>query len=418
MVTGMGSGQDARVIGEGDGGERCDRPVAVRRPDIHEPTDSRCIAGSGHFVEHVRVGPVQEHGDDVTRLGGTGHEVAEDDAVLLDESDILWGARRCAASEQLENRGGQVDQAAARLDLAQRPDASSGRDERRACLHDAEGAVLAEMTSLVAPEVGSGVQHHQVGCRRMIEQLSQVFQCMRIRVLAAARVGCRSFLGQAAEMPGVLSCDRTLPADRLGVEDPVRCGARPRPGRVPVEAQVPVAGRNLVLAGSGGPGDQINDGLQRFSEQHGQRSVPGCTSGLRKRGPGHTWDFCIRGERAGPEARCVTGSTASRFPALPVSGSMRATTTCSTPTARSDRRRGGHEADVIRRAPPSSWLAVAIGLWAAPYIVDAWPPRTSVSSRRLVEPSRSRARTRSTSPSSAPPSSTWSRTTSTSPTHC
>ena len=54
---------------------------------------------------------------------------------------------------------------------------------------------------------------------------------------------------------------------------------------------------------------------------------------------------------------------------------------------------------------------------AAPDIVDGWPPRTSGSSRRRVEPSRSRARTRSTSPSWAPRSSIWSRTTSRSPTH-
>ena len=64
-------------------------------------------------------------------------------------------------------------------------------DERRPRLHDAERAVLAPMAALVLPVVRGGVQHAEVGRRRMVEELRDVVVGERVRVGVARRDGGR-----------------------------------------------------------------------------------------------------------------------------------------------------------------------------------------------------------------------------------
>jgi hypothetical protein len=119
---------------------------------------------------------------------GLGNDFSDDDTVLVHESRTRWAAWAWGAAEQLEDRGSHIDQSARSINESNWSDACPGRDERRPRLHDAEGAMLTEMTALITPVVSSRVEHEEVRGGGMIEDLCEMVERVRIRVVPSTGI--------------------------------------------------------------------------------------------------------------------------------------------------------------------------------------------------------------------------------------
>ena len=173
------------------------------------------------------------------RPGRRVEHVVAHHAVLAGEVVAVVVGR---AAEELGDRGRDVDQAAGRGHDPVVAHALPRDHERGPGLHDPERAVLAAVTALVLPVVRAGVQHAQVGRRRMVEELRDVVVRERVRVAVARRIRVGELGGEADEPVGRLVGDRVLPAATGAL---VAVG----PGPDAPELDVPVGARRLVGVG-------------------------------------------------------------------------------------------------------------------------------------------------------------------------
>ena len=109
-------------------------------------------------------------------------------------------------------------------------DALAGDHERRARLHDAERPVLAPVPALVLPVVRGRVDHAQVGCGRMVEQLGDLLERERIGVVAPVGVRVGELGVEPGEMRRRLVGERVVALGGDGLEA-VRTCAGTQPGR-------------------------------------------------------------------------------------------------------------------------------------------------------------------------------------------
>ncbi len=138
----------------------------------------------------------------------------------------------------------------------------------RACTMP-ERTVLAAVTTLVLPVVGGGVQHAQVGRRRMVEELRDVVERVRVRVGVARRVRVGALRVETDEPVG------RLVGERIRTGDPgalVAVG----PGSGAAERHCARGARHLVgvvVARLDPTGHHVDDRRQLCVEQHVQRAV-------------------------------------------------------------------------------------------------------------------------------------------------
>ena len=133
-----------------------------------------------HRMEHVRVHAVEQEPDDVARTtGGRVEHVGAHLAVLPREVVTAVVGR---ATEQLGDRGRDVDEATGARHQTVVAHALARDHDQHARLHDAERTVLTAVASLVLPVVRGGVEHAQVGRSRVVEELRDVVERVRVRV--------------------------------------------------------------------------------------------------------------------------------------------------------------------------------------------------------------------------------------------
>ena len=124
------------------------------------------------------------------RPGRRVEHVGAHHAVLAGEVVAVVVGR---AAEELGDGGSDVDQAAGSRHDPVVAHALPRDDERGPGLHDPERPVLASVTALVLPVVGSGVEHAEVRRGRVVEQLRDVVVRERIGVARrATETGRRS----------------------------------------------------------------------------------------------------------------------------------------------------------------------------------------------------------------------------------
>ena len=93
-------------------------------------------------------------------------------------------------------------------------DPGTGDDEGGPGLGDPERPVLAEVAAGLGPVVGRGVLDDEVGCRRVVEELGQMVEGVRVGVGRPVGVGKGELLGQAGQVGGVLAGHGVLAAER------------------------------------------------------------------------------------------------------------------------------------------------------------------------------------------------------------
>ena len=202
---GMRAGDDRRVVGERDGGQRRHRAVTERDAHLDEARDVRRFAARAHVVEHVGVRAVEEERDHVARPLRRIEHVDERFAVL--DGDVrAVGAGR--AAEERGDRGRGVDQAGGAGDHTERLHALAADHHRRAGLHDPDRAVLAEVAALVFPVVRGRVDHAQVGRGRRVEELRGLRVRERVGVVVAVRVESGPLGLEPDELVGRLVAER------------------------------------------------------------------------------------------------------------------------------------------------------------------------------------------------------------------
>ena len=230
-------GEDRRVVRERDRRQARHRAVLVRGAHRHEPRDVRRLAPGGHVVEDVRVGAVEQEADHVPRPARREVEhVGAHDAVLAPQVGAV--VVRCDA-EQLADRRRDVDEPAAARDHAVVADALARDHERRPGLHDAGRSVLAPVAALVLPVVRRRVDHAEVRRGRVVEQLGDRVEGVRVGVDGPVRVGVCPLVGERGELVGRLVGEGV---DALAPETLVAVGA----GTGPPEGHGTVVGPRLV----------------------------------------------------------------------------------------------------------------------------------------------------------------------------
>lgn len=120
--------------------------------------------------------------------------------------------------------------------------------------------MLAPLAPVVLPVVGRGVQTHDVGCGRVVEELSDLVVGVGVGLLRARGPRCRTLGGKRREPVGGGVAERVAPFDvDLGVVPASVVGFTP-------EADGPVESTRLVAGPV--PGDHhVDDGFQRRIQQ-------------------------------------------------------------------------------------------------------------------------------------------------------
>ena len=134
--------------------------------------------------------------------------------------------------------------------------------------------MLTEVSALIPPVVGGAVQHHQIRCRRVVEELGEMVEGEGIRIGTTVRMGDGTLFLEPTERRWVLTRHRVLAA-----EHPLRVveGGSPiciRMGRDSGEPQVPVCGGDLVDVRLRRPCGKVDDRLERGGEEHLEDLVP------------------------------------------------------------------------------------------------------------------------------------------------
>ncbi len=219
--------------------------------------------------------------------GEVEHVVAHDAVLALEVVAVLVGS----AAQQLGDRGRDVDQppGARGTSPSLRTPLPAITNGARAWTMPSD-AVLTAVAALVLPVVRGGVQDAEVGRRRMVEQLRDVVERVRVRVGGARRVRVGALGVEPHETIGRLVGDRvgTGPAGAL-----VPVG----PGAGAPERHRPVGARDFVGATHIGarldpPRHHVDDRRQLRVEQHVERTVevtharkryfhPGCVTRRR-----------------------------------------------------------------------------------------------------------------------------------------
>ena len=146
--------------------------------------------------------------------------------------------------------------------------------------------MLPEMAALVRPVVGGRVQHDDVGCRRVVEDLGQVVVGMGVGVLAPDGMGQRPLGSQTAEVRRILTFDRVTAPERLGFEVPPRRPAARAVGS-PEETHVALDRGHVVFAVRRRPGSEVHDRCELSIEQHLEGPLSGGGTGRDEREVGH-----------------------------------------------------------------------------------------------------------------------------------
>ncbi len=136
-------------------------------------------------------------------------------------------------------------------------------------LDQAERAVLTDVAALVLPVVRGRVQNTEIGSGRGIEELGDVLERERVRVVAAMRMRPALLLGERRERAGRLVGERVVALDGYPLET-VRGAAKRDPA---------VVGARLVHAVSM-PADHVDDGIERTVAQDGEGSFGGGPRGV------------------------------------------------------------------------------------------------------------------------------------------
>ena len=187
-------------------------------------------------------------------------DVVADLAVLAADVRAVAGG---SEAEQLRDRRGHVDESRCPRHQPFGAHSFPGDDERRARLHHVERPVLAAMPALVRPVVGGRVDHAQVGRGGVVEELGDLREPERIRVLAAGRVGVGAFCFQPGELVG------GLVGERVGT---LACDLLVAAALGPPEADPPVVRTGLVRPVAREQ-DHVDDRVERAVEQDLERAL-------------------------------------------------------------------------------------------------------------------------------------------------
>ena len=270
---GMRAGEDRRVVRERDRRQRRHRAVPERDAHLDEARDVRCFAARGHVVEHVGVGAVEQEADDVTAGRSIGSSRSSSARAVLDRR----GSGRRARGAQPSSAaivGATSTSRAARGMSAELAHALAADHERRARLHDAERAVLAEVAALVLPVVRGRVEHAEVGRGRRVEELGDLVVGVRVGVVGPVRVGVGLLVGERRR-----TCRST--GRRAGRCPRSSTTSRSRRRRSGGSVTRPSCGERLV-ASSRRVSTMSTIGLERRIEQHLERgsAAARCSSAI------------------------------------------------------------------------------------------------------------------------------------------
>ena len=136
-------------------------------------------------------------------------------------------------------------------------------DDDEGCprLYDAQRSMFPEVPALVGPVVRRTVDHAEVGRRRMVEKLGELFEGVGVAVLVATRMRHGPLGLKSGEAPLVLHGERVLTRGRLDPEAAIPVG-------VSAEPHGPVRRRDLVGTVGPRPADHVDDGLEVAAQEH------------------------------------------------------------------------------------------------------------------------------------------------------
>src|ERR1019366_1378639 len=109
--------------------------MAIGGAHLHQASNVGGFATVGEVVQHVRVRPVDQDGDDMIGYSGLGDDVADDLTVLADEPCRGRGPWWWRTAEELEDRRRHVDQSTGGIDHSESLHPCSGDDEGCSSLH-------------------------------------------------------------------------------------------------------------------------------------------------------------------------------------------------------------------------------------------------------------------------------------------
>ncbi len=135
-MTRMASGDDRRVVRQGDRGQARHRTVLVAGAQPHEARHVRRFAACRHVVEHIRIRTVEQESDHVLRATALHVEHVEAHfAVLTREVGAIGMGRR---AEEVQDRGRHINEAPAARHETVVAHALARDHERSSRLHHAE----------------------------------------------------------------------------------------------------------------------------------------------------------------------------------------------------------------------------------------------------------------------------------------
>ncbi len=245
-------------------GNDANAPWPERDAHLDEARDVRRLATRGHVVEDVRVGAVEQKPDDVARALLQIEQLGQDPAVLHRQVPPVADRR---AAEQGADRGGDVDEAGRLGHEPARAHAFAREHERGPGLHQPERAVLTEVAALVLPVVGGGVQDAEVGGGGRVEELGDLVEGVRVRVLRPVRERMGELVGEGGEPVGRLVAEGVAARSA----DPL-VGAPLGTASGPAERDPPVGRERLVEPVSHGT-HHVDDGCELPVEQDLQRRI-------------------------------------------------------------------------------------------------------------------------------------------------
>ena len=266
-MAGEAAGEDRRVVGERDRREPGHRAPLVRGAHL-DRAGRRSAPRPRRPSRTARWGSRRRTGSRRRGAAARRRGRARRSRTTPSWPARWWPSSSGAQPRSSAMRGRDVDQAAGARHEPVVAHALARDHERRAGLHDAERAVLAAVAALVLPVVRGGVQHAQVGRRRMVEELRDVVERERVRVGVARRVRVGALGGRgrrAGRATGRRAGRAPVTAGALVAVGPGSGAAERRPRRrrsPPRTCRAPVRRRH-----------HVDDRRQLRVEQHVERAV-------------------------------------------------------------------------------------------------------------------------------------------------